>query len=202
MNEFSAIAPEEWAKQFRQGGFTMALVEVPVPARRRPPRRRGRRRRRVRPRRVPGAVRPEPRPPEGHHGFDRRPRPGAGRDDAAAGAHPHGDRARRRGAGGTDRLVAHPLGDPPGARPCRARQSGRHRAAAGAGRGHPRPAWQGRAAGDRADQHARQRRAGRAGPSRSTRCRPHSSTSPTSRSTCCAAACRTSSSRWPAATGR
>ena len=25
MNEFSAIAPEEWAKQFRQGGFTTAL---------------------------------------------------------------------------------------------------------------------------------------------------------------------------------
>ena len=202
MNEFSAIAPEEWAKQFRQSGFTTALSKYRFQL--------------DAARRAAEAGTGAQFDLEGFRALsdqsldlqkditelDRRARPGPGRAHAEAGVHPHARRPRRGARCLPDRLAAHPLGDPPGQDGVEARQPGRHRATAGAGRGDPRPTRQGRAA-------RRSSRSTRAAatswpssPSRSTRCRRRSSTSPTSRSRCCAAACRTSSSRWPAATAR
>ena len=135
MNEFSAIAPEEWAKQFRQERLHHRPLAVPFPTRQRPSRSRVRRRRPVRPRGLRSALRPEPRPPAGDHGLDRRARHGSGGADPQGRLRAHADRPRGRARRRPRRLAAHPLGHPPGQDRCPPRQRGRHRSTAGTGRG-------------------------------------------------------------------
>ena len=203
LGEFEAIAPEEWATQFRQAGFTTAVA-----------RERSALDQTIRglqagdttaqydPTEFAGLV-------QGGVGFQQQVASSIVERADAEASTTRSNTLRRTGvilgAGALAVLLAwlisrsitkriklgrqgRPAGRPTNSSPPSSRP--------------PRPAGQGSAARRSNRSPSAAPTNSTSSPRRSTRCRTPWSTSPRNRSRCCAAACRTSSSRWPDATAR